>query len=74
LSEDKIKDRVKNTVEEYLQNRDAAETTLSMKELPVTAVGFMILTVIEKYLDNKRPDHQSDLLQLLNALSSILQG
>jgi translation initiation factor 4G len=73
LTETQITDRVSATVEEYLNIRDAGEAQQSLKELPSRAIGSVILKVIKKYLNSNKSDVKSDLLQLLNALSSMLK-
>jgi hypothetical protein len=61
LSDEECEKRVNSLVEEYITLRDSEEFGVSMRELPVSATGFIVLRIMSKFLDTPKADTKAKL-------------
>jgi hypothetical protein len=64
----KLSDRMRGLIDEYLHIRDLNEVVETLKELPAAANGYFVVNIIVKHIDASRPDVIAPLAELLDKM------
>jgi hypothetical protein len=74
LSEPEVEKRVHSLIDEYLSMRDAEEFAISMRELPVSAAGYFVVRLMNKFLDTPKADVRVKLTDLFELSAPYLEA